>query len=257
MGIKHKSVVVHGQQGLATEWNDDHEIDGDVDFDQNEAWNLVIENLAAPPAGPIAGQIYYDTVDLIIKVWDGAAWADAVLLRAHTHADASEGGQLNWDDVWNSGVHYHESGAGGGTLNLFAAADNSTKTRYWSCSGIHFTTSSPEDCVKESDFGDVYSQGTLRLVAPVFLPDGAIVTSVIVMGSDAAETWELHRGVIATPGTEASMATANINTADNTINNATINNNLYHYWFSTSVFEADDYVHSAKITYTITADNQG
>lgn len=74
MGIKHKAIVVHGQRGQATEWNDDHEIDGNVDAGSFQFTSFVIENLADPPANPEIGQIYYNTTDESFRVWNGTSW---------------------------------------------------------------------------------------------------------------------------------------------------------------------------------------
>lgn len=48
--------------------------------------------------------------------WDNV-WSDAV----HSHASAAEGGQLDWDDVWTDAVHTHQSAAEGGTIDHGAA----------------------------------------------------------------------------------------------------------------------------------------
>ncbi|MHA1227920.1 MAG: hypothetical protein ACTSPV_14330, partial [Candidatus Hodarchaeales archaeon] len=61
MGIKHKATKVSQERGYASEWNDDHEIDSDVEFDQNEAKELVVDNSAGLPAGPVEGQLYFNT----------------------------------------------------------------------------------------------------------------------------------------------------------------------------------------------------
>lgn len=74
MGIKHKSIVTHGQKGLATEWNDDHEIDGDVECEHHQHVEHVIENRTNWPAGPVEGQIIYRTDLNQMYTWDGAAW---------------------------------------------------------------------------------------------------------------------------------------------------------------------------------------
>jgi len=52
MGIKHSSTATHGSKGLATQWNDDHVIDDDVD-----AANHKIKNLAAPTANNDAARL--------------------------------------------------------------------------------------------------------------------------------------------------------------------------------------------------------
>lgn len=41
-------------------------------------------------------------------------------LPVHTHADANEGGQLDWDDVWSDAVHNHQNAGEGGTLDTAA-----------------------------------------------------------------------------------------------------------------------------------------
>ena len=78
MGIKHSVTKAHGGKGLASEWNDDHVIDGAVDFDKNEAQNLTVHNLASPPANPSIGQLYYDTVHNNIYIWNGSYWSELV-----------------------------------------------------------------------------------------------------------------------------------------------------------------------------------
>lgn len=50
----------------------------DLNFSQNEAQNLVMQNLASAPANPKAGQHYYNTVDNIEYVWNGTQWVDAM-----------------------------------------------------------------------------------------------------------------------------------------------------------------------------------
>lgn len=50
----------------------------DLNLNQNEAQNLVMQNLAAAPANPKAGQHYFNTVDNTEYVWNGTAWVDAL-----------------------------------------------------------------------------------------------------------------------------------------------------------------------------------
>ncbi len=46
----------------------------DVNLNKNELQNAVVQNLAAAPANPIAGQIYYDTAAHLLYVYDGTNW---------------------------------------------------------------------------------------------------------------------------------------------------------------------------------------
>ena len=75
MAIKHKAVKASGDAGLASEWNDDHVINGNVDFLQHQILNHVIENRTDFPAGPVEGQVIWRSDLNLLYVYDGAAWA--------------------------------------------------------------------------------------------------------------------------------------------------------------------------------------
>lgn len=49
----------------------------DLDHNQNEVQNAVIQNLASAPANPKAGQVYWNTADSKLYVYDGTQWVDA------------------------------------------------------------------------------------------------------------------------------------------------------------------------------------
>lgn len=46
----------------------------DVDFHKKQLLHAVIEKSAVAPSGPVEGQIYYDTVDKVVKQYDGTQW---------------------------------------------------------------------------------------------------------------------------------------------------------------------------------------
>ena len=46
----------------------------DVDLNQNELQNAVLQNLSAAPESPVAGQMYFNTVDNISYTYDGTNW---------------------------------------------------------------------------------------------------------------------------------------------------------------------------------------
>ncbi|GAH62208.1 unnamed protein product, partial [marine sediment metagenome] len=73
-GIVHKSVVGHGQKGLASEWNDNHEINDDYDCEKNQALNFVLENRDTYPAGPVVGQMIFRTDFPNGFLWNGTSW---------------------------------------------------------------------------------------------------------------------------------------------------------------------------------------
>lgn len=46
----------------------------DVDLNQNEIQNAVLQNLGSAPESPVAGQIYFNTVDKLQYIFDGTQW---------------------------------------------------------------------------------------------------------------------------------------------------------------------------------------
>jgi hypothetical protein len=63
-------------------------LDGsDIDLAKNELKAAKIQNLASDPASPTAGQVYFNTADGRLKVYDGSAWRYASGL--FTNADIS------------------------------------------------------------------------------------------------------------------------------------------------------------------------
>lgn len=122
------------------------------------------------------------------------------------------------------------------------------KTSYWRTEGLSFVPDDPPAFDYAYDFqtGDLIittEGGDGFALCPVSLPHGAVVTGAIVYGSNA-RAWKLFRNTDATV-----MATANNNTEDTSISNATIDNQNNSYFFQTVVTNAER-IYGARITYT-------
>jgi hypothetical protein len=50
----------------------------DIDLTQNELRNGVIHNLTGHPTNPVTGQIYYNTIDSSLYVWNGTVWVSTI-----------------------------------------------------------------------------------------------------------------------------------------------------------------------------------
>ena len=48
----------------------------DIDLNKNELQNSVIQNLAADPANPKKGQVYFNTVSNKFRVYNGSSWSE-------------------------------------------------------------------------------------------------------------------------------------------------------------------------------------
>lgn len=50
---------------------------GNLDLGKNELQNARLQNLAAAPGAPVAGQVYFDTTLGVARTWSGTAWVAA------------------------------------------------------------------------------------------------------------------------------------------------------------------------------------
>ena len=127
----------------------------------------------------------------------------------------------------------------------------SEKGEIWSCPGINFKSLQPStvNINYTAIDSDIHINATdTVLVAPVFLPQGAVISKVKVFGNVSDETWTLFRAPLTTRTGEA-MATGNWNSEDITITNSIIDNETFCYFLATSGGDSGDEVFGARINY--------
>ena len=123
--------------------------------------------------------------------------------------------------------------------------------KVWSAIGKQFDFGNSSDTY-EGDWGILISKNPAAggmAICGVNLPDGSEVKSFIVYGSENDLTCNLKRHQLSTRSTEDTMASANMNTADETISNERINNHLYSYYIEVEEMAATDEIWGAKIVY--------
>lgn len=95
-------------------------------------------------------------------------------------------------------------------------------------------------------------EDNVSIYGNVSLPHGATVTSVIMYGNVAAQAQTYYLVRYPVDGfSSQTMASANVNTADNTISYSIIDNANYSYDIQVSIDDGDA-IYSVKITYTLT-----
>lgn len=88
------------------------------------------------------------------------------------------------------------------------------------------------------------------LSASLPLPDGATILSCVVYGNTAAaaETWQLRRQSL-TSTSSILLATANINTADKSIDSPLVDTEKFHYTVATGSIDFEDEIYSCQVEY--------
>lgn len=132
-----------------------------LNLNKNELLNARIQNLALPPASPVAGQIYYNTGDNTLRYYNGTAWLTLAQGGSVEQAITNAINALTTDDIeeGNSNLYYTEARAKGDAAELLTGATLTNITITGNGSGLVITA---ENGVADSTTDDL-EEGTTNL----------------------------------------------------------------------------------------------
>jgi|TARA_B100002003_G_C13853526_1_gene418222 hypothetical protein len=178
-----------------------------------------------------------------------------------SNADIPIGGIIEFDDTYSS-LPDGFLACDGSTVNDPISAYNgqplpNLNTNYWTTPAANFIGGVQDNVAYFQNelfvSNSLIRNSSLASYCPVDLPHGAVVTGVIVYGSEttgSSGTWVMNRQVN-DAGAPDAMAGADNGVEDTSISNATIDNSDSFYYIKTLTGDGDENrIYGAKITYT-------
>ena len=130
-------------------------------------------------------------------------------------------------------------------------ATATTGTNYWSAPGSQFIAYTPD--VKDVDLQAGVaksSQASVNFICEVNLPNGAVITGIIVYGNISDEQFFLFRNTLSTGVQGELVGATNFNTESTSITSPTIDNSTFAYYIATTTLDTNDEIYGTRITYT-------
>lgn len=129
-----------------------------LNLNKNELLNARIQNLALDPSGAVAGQIYYNTADSVLKYYTGSAWLTLAQGGSVEDAITNAINALDTDDIeeGSSNLYYTEARAKTDAAELLTGATLTNITITGDGNGLTITA---ENGVADSTTSDL-AEGT-------------------------------------------------------------------------------------------------
>lgn len=89
---------------------------GDIDLEHGELKNAAIHNAASAPSNSVEGQLWFDTANHVLKVWDGTSWVSC----------GGSSAPSDWESLGAAMAKVSEPGATGKVFEVEIDGDFST-----------------------------------------------------------------------------------------------------------------------------------